>query len=260
MRCSWCSGEFLKLLDRRRTHSKLCQESNHNCRSSNATIQRPSDILCEQDGSVSFRQLAHNSAIERVFLSPGANPWRIVDQIRNKLRMNAAAVNTPIGLEDQFKGVVDLVRWKAVYNEGVKGYVLDPLARHHHELIKSSASMSLNQTKYPPTSAISRGKNAPSSSKQLPRLTKRSLISSSPIAKSLFQILSRPSDAPPSLVNSHRSSSALPSKTRACRSFWTASARTYPTLRRRQLWRPTLRDANPPSLRTESRGPTRKSL
>jgi len=29
----------------------------------------------------------------------------------------------PIGAEDELKGVVDLVRWKAIYNEGEKGYV-----------------------------------------------------------------------------------------------------------------------------------------
>lgn len=53
--------------------------------------------------------------------SAGANPFRIVNQIRQKLRMPAAALQIPIGAEDGFKGVVDLVRWKAVYNEGVKG-------------------------------------------------------------------------------------------------------------------------------------------
>ncbi|KAF8180820.1 P-loop containing nucleoside triphosphate hydrolase protein [Pholiota molesta] len=52
---------------------------------------------------------------------PGANPWRIVQQIRTKLRIPAAAVQVPIGVEDEFKGVVDLVHWKAIYNEGVKG-------------------------------------------------------------------------------------------------------------------------------------------
>ncbi|PPQ94211.1 hypothetical protein CVT25_006871 [Psilocybe cyanescens] len=52
---------------------------------------------------------------------PGANPWRIVNQIRTKLRMAAAAVQVPIGVEDGFKGVVDLVHWKAIYNQGVKG-------------------------------------------------------------------------------------------------------------------------------------------
>ncbi|KAG6868847.1 Elongation factor G, mitochondrial [Termitomyces sp. T159_Od127] len=54
---------------------------------------------------------------------PGANPWRIITQIRTKLRMPAAAVQVPIGVEDEFRGVVDLVHWRAVYNEGIKGYV-----------------------------------------------------------------------------------------------------------------------------------------
>lgn len=52
---------------------------------------------------------------------PGANPWRIVNQIRTKLRIPAAAVQVPIGVEDDFKGVVDLVNWKSIYNQGVKG-------------------------------------------------------------------------------------------------------------------------------------------
>jgi elongation factor G len=42
---------------------------------------------------------------------PAANPWRIVNQIRSKLRIPAAAVQVPIGIEDEFKGVVDLVHW-----------------------------------------------------------------------------------------------------------------------------------------------------
>ncbi|SJL15040.1 probable Elongation factor G, mitochondrial [Armillaria ostoyae] len=52
---------------------------------------------------------------------PGANPWRIVNQIRTKLRMPAAAVQIPIGVEDEFKGVVDLVNWRSIYNDGYKG-------------------------------------------------------------------------------------------------------------------------------------------
>ncbi|KAH7870179.1 elongation factor G, mitochondrial [Lentinula edodes] len=52
---------------------------------------------------------------------PGANPWRIVNQIRTKLRIPAAAVHVPIGVEDEFRGVVDLVHWRSIYNQGVKG-------------------------------------------------------------------------------------------------------------------------------------------
>lgn len=54
----------------------------------------------------------------------GANPWRVIGQIRSKLRMGAAAVQIPIGAEDEFKGLVDLVRWKTVWNEGEKGIVV----------------------------------------------------------------------------------------------------------------------------------------
>jgi elongation factor G len=56
---------------------------------------------------------------------PGANPERVIQQIRQKLRIAAAAVQVAIGAEDNFRGVVDLVRWKAIYNGGVKGCVLE---------------------------------------------------------------------------------------------------------------------------------------
>lgn len=51
----------------------------------------------------------------------GANPFKAVDQITNKLRLPAAAVQVPIGVEDEFKGVVDLITMRASYSEGVKG-------------------------------------------------------------------------------------------------------------------------------------------
>ena len=51
----------------------------------------------------------------------GANPFRVIGQLRSKLKMNAAALQVPIGAESDLKGVVDLVRMKAIYNEGTKG-------------------------------------------------------------------------------------------------------------------------------------------
>ncbi|KAL9103472.1 MAG: hypothetical protein Q9163_001468 [Psora crenata] len=51
----------------------------------------------------------------------GANPFKAVDQISQKLRLPAAAVQVPIGVEDEFKGVVDLVTMRASYSEGLKG-------------------------------------------------------------------------------------------------------------------------------------------
>ena len=54
----------------------------------------------------------------------GANPFKAVEQINQKLRMPAAAIQVPIGSEDSFQGVVDLVRMKAIYNEGPRGEVI----------------------------------------------------------------------------------------------------------------------------------------
>ena len=51
----------------------------------------------------------------------GSNPFKAVDQITNKLRLPAAAVQVPIGVEDGFRGVVDLVTMRASYSEGLKG-------------------------------------------------------------------------------------------------------------------------------------------
>src|SRR5690606_6989487 len=51
----------------------------------------------------------------------GANPFKAVAQINQKLKIAAAAIQVPIGSEDAFKGVIDLVRMKAIYNEGPRG-------------------------------------------------------------------------------------------------------------------------------------------
>ncbi|KAI2627887.1 translation elongation factor G [Hypomontagnella submonticulosa] len=54
----------------------------------------------------------------------GANPWKAVEQINSKLKIPAAAIQVPIGAEDQFKGVVDLIDMKAIYSEGPKGTII----------------------------------------------------------------------------------------------------------------------------------------
>jgi elongation factor G len=51
----------------------------------------------------------------------GANPYKVKDQIREKLGHNAVLIQIPIGLEDKFEGLVDLVRMKALYFSGENG-------------------------------------------------------------------------------------------------------------------------------------------
>lgn len=51
----------------------------------------------------------------------GANPFRGVSMLREKLKHNAHLITLPIGAEDQFKGVIDLVTMKAFYFDGDNG-------------------------------------------------------------------------------------------------------------------------------------------
>ncbi|RKX58634.1 MAG: elongation factor G [Thermodesulfobacteriota bacterium] len=51
----------------------------------------------------------------------GANPFRVIEQLREKLNHNAVAMQIPIGLESDFQGVVDLVSMKAMYFDGPSG-------------------------------------------------------------------------------------------------------------------------------------------
>lgn len=79
----------------------------------------------------------------------GANPFRVVAGLREKLRHNAVMMQIPIGLEDQIKGVIDLVTMKAYYNEGADGETivekeipaefLEQAKEYRHELIGKAA-------------------------------------------------------------------------------------------------------------------------
>ncbi len=55
----------------------------------------------------------------------GADFWRCVDSIRERLGANAVPVQIPIGREDTFAGVIDLVRMKAIYTRDDLGNEID---------------------------------------------------------------------------------------------------------------------------------------
>jgi elongation factor G len=54
----------------------------------------------------------------------GANPYKVRDQLEEKLHHNAVLMQVPIGLEDKHRGVVDLVTMKALYFDGIDGEVV----------------------------------------------------------------------------------------------------------------------------------------
>ena len=54
----------------------------------------------------------------------GADPLRVVSQLRSKLGHNAVAMQLPIGLEREHQGVIDLVNMTAIYFDGDNGEVV----------------------------------------------------------------------------------------------------------------------------------------
>ncbi len=54
----------------------------------------------------------------------GANPYRVKQQLIDKLGLNAVLIQIPIGLEDRIEGVVDLIAMEAVYFDGPNGDII----------------------------------------------------------------------------------------------------------------------------------------
>ena len=87
-------------------------------------------ILCSVSGvqsqSLTVDRQMNRYKIPRIaFLNKcdrhGADPYRVVDQLREKLNHNPVLMQVPIGLGSEFCGVVDLVTMKALYFEGPHG-------------------------------------------------------------------------------------------------------------------------------------------
>ncbi len=71
-------------------------------------VQSQSITVDRQMKRYSVPRLAFVNKLDR----QGANPFKVIDQVKDKLRLNAAPVQVPIGLEDKHQGVVDLVNMK----------------------------------------------------------------------------------------------------------------------------------------------------
>ena len=61
--------------------------------------------------------LAFINKLDRV----GANPFQVVDELKQKLGLNPVMLQYPMGLEKEFEGVIDLIEMTAHYFEGDNG-------------------------------------------------------------------------------------------------------------------------------------------
>jgi len=89
-----------------------------------AGVQPQSETVWRQATKYNVPRIIFVNKMDRV----GANFFRVVEMIKDRLGVNAVPVQIPIGSEDQFRGVVDLFEMKAiVYHDdlGIKWEVTE---------------------------------------------------------------------------------------------------------------------------------------
>jgi len=74
-------------------------------------VQPQSETVWRQMNRYGVPRIAFVNKMDRA----GANYFRCIDQIRSRLRGNPVPIQIPIGAEEGFEGVVDLVRMQAIY-------------------------------------------------------------------------------------------------------------------------------------------------
>lgn len=85
-------------------------------------VQPQTEQVWRQSEKYSVPKVAFVNKMDRI----GADFFRVVEEIQQELGANAVPVVIPIGEEDRFRGIVDLLRMKAVYyNEETQGTTLD---------------------------------------------------------------------------------------------------------------------------------------
>ena len=76
----------------------------------------------------------------------GADPFKVCDQLRHKLRLNSVMFQLPIGLEKDHQGVVDLIKMEAIYFDGTNGEIVrrDEIPDHLKEVAEDRREMLLD--------------------------------------------------------------------------------------------------------------------
>ena len=110
-----------------------------------AGVQSQSITVDRQMRRYKVPRLAFINKLDRA----GANPFRVVEALREKLRHNAVLMEIPIGAEDKLQGVVDLIKMRAFYFHGPNGEtieekeipaeMMEEAKKYRHELIGKAA-------------------------------------------------------------------------------------------------------------------------
>ncbi len=74
-------------------------------------VQPQSETVWRQANKYGVPRLAFVNKMDR----SGANFMRVYDQMKSRLKANPVPIQLPIGAEDKFEGVIDLVKMKGIY-------------------------------------------------------------------------------------------------------------------------------------------------
>jgi elongation factor G len=111
-----------------------------------AGVQPQSETVWRQMNRYGVPRIAFVNKMDRA----GANFLRCVEMIRSRLRANPVPIQLPIGAEDNFEGVVDLIKMKAIYwdmeTQGMKFEYRDIPAElraqateYHNKMVEAAA-------------------------------------------------------------------------------------------------------------------------
>ena len=85
-------------------------------------VQPQSETVWRQANKYKVPRLAFVNKMDR----SGANFFKVYDQMKSRLKANPVPIQIPIGAEEKFEGVVDLIRMKAIYwDEASQGMKFD---------------------------------------------------------------------------------------------------------------------------------------
>ncbi len=85
-------------------------------------VQPQSETVWRQANKYKVPRLAFVNKMDRT----GANFFRVYDQMKSRLKANPVPIQVPVGAEEQFVGVIDLVKMKAVvWDEASQGIKFD---------------------------------------------------------------------------------------------------------------------------------------
>lgn len=87
-----------------------------------AGVQPQSETVWRQSAKYNVPKIAFVNKMDRI----GANFYKVAEMIEKRLQVNAVPVQLPIGSEDNFKGIIDLLEMKAII------YDNDSLGTNYH--------------------------------------------------------------------------------------------------------------------------------